>query len=61
MKNTPHQNYRFAQISRLKAGEPMEYKPKIKITTEHGETKTLDITIAELEAIATILMTDTGE
>ncbi len=55
---TENQKYRAAQFKLLNLKKPAEFKPTIRIETEHGETKRLNITTAEAEAITALLMID---
>ncbi len=58
---TNNQSYRQAQFRQLALKKAMDTKPTIRIETEHGETKRLNITVEEAEAITAILMIDQGE
>lgn len=57
---TDNQSYRSAQFKQLQLKKAMESQPVIRIETEHGETKRLNISVQEAEAIAAILMIDKG-
>ncbi len=58
---TNNQKYRAAQFKLLNLKKPAESAPTIRIETEHGETKRLNITTAEAEAITMLLMIDSRE
>lgn len=52
--------YRASQFKQLKHTAAQEESPTIRVETEHGETRRLPITVAELSAILAILQVDTG-
>lgn len=57
---TDQQRYRAAQFKQLQLKKSMESMPALRLETEHGETKRLNITCEEMEAITAILMIQRG-
>lgn len=60
-KLSDQQSYRASEFKRLKLNAQHEYKPTIRLETEHGETKRLSITVEEMQAITSLLLIARGE